>query len=189
MQFRVSTRTATRVLSTLLTAVGVGWLASGSCVVAGCYEDCDPCFQACQCTSTCQNPLVGEGGHAIVVHTARISTNEGGSFVRTLEIQVGPSLEFVADEHAPGTAHIAPGTAHIAQFARQVLLVNSALFSAEPDPKWDLDAVHAFPTHTAVQFVHDAGPYGLRRANSVTLLFDDAGRLLEVTQVVDRSSF
>lgn len=182
MQQRVPTSTATQVLTALLAAVGVGLLASGSCVVAGCYEDCDPCFQACKCSSTCQNPLVGENGHAIVEHTTRIALNDAAGFVRTLEVQVGPSLEFVDADQAHGTEEIA-------QFARQILHVNGALFSAEPDPKWDLAAVHAFPTHTAVQFAHDAGPYGLRRANSVTLLFDDVGRLLEVTQVVDRSSF
>lgn len=147
-------------------------------MVAGCYEDCDPCFQACQCRTVCQHPVVGENGLVIVEHTSRVLQDDA-RFVRHIGVVIGPSLEFAPEVRTAGATGIA-------NFARGVLDVNAELFSAERDPAWNLAAVESFPAHTTVQFVHEPGPYGSRRANSVTFLFDGVGRLLEVTQVVER---
>jgi hypothetical protein len=167
-----------RLATAILAASAAGWLASGSCVVAGCYEDCDPCFQACKCRTVCQHPVVGEHGLVIVEHTSRVLADEA-RFVRLIDVVIGPSLEF-----APAVRN--EGATGIADFARGVLDVNAELFTAERDPAWTLAAVETFPAHTTVQFAHDPGPYGSRSANSVTFLFDGVGRLLEVTQVVER---
>lgn len=157
----------------ILAPLAVGWLAGGSCSVAGCYEDCDPCFQHCQCKEICRNPLVGEGGLRVVEHETRVLRDDRAEHARVLDVRVGPSLEFT-----PGSVN----PARIADFARAVLEVNAGLFTAQRDPAWRLDAVHVLPDRTAVQFALESS----RRANSVTLLFDARGRLLEATHVVDR---
>lgn len=170
--------------ASLLAPLVAGWLAGGSCVVAGCYEDCDPCFQACKCHTVCQNPVVGESGLRIVAHDSRVLRGTGDRFVRVLDVAVGPAL--VLSTGADPTARVDP--ARVAEFARRVLDVNADLFTAVPEPIWLLDAVHEFADGVVVQFALDPDGVARTRANSVSLLFDAHGRLREATHVVDPRS-
>lgn len=165
----------------VLVPLAAGWLAGGSCSVSACYEECDPCFQVCKCTRVCQNPVAGEQGLRIVAHEARVLERTGAGFVRVLDVAVGPALAWSAGDEPADPARLA-------EFARRVLDVNAGLFTAAPDPVWTLEALHAFPGRTVVQFALEPGRFAPRRANSVSLLFDAEGRLLEATHVVDPRS-
>jgi len=159
----------------ILAPLAVGWLAGGSCTLAACYEECDPCYQSCKCSSVCQNLVAGENGLTIVAHTSRIVESSRARFVRQFQVLVGPTLELVTETD----------TTRLVDFAGRVLDVNAILFTAEREPRWSLAAVHAFRDSTAVSF--ELGSDTPRRSNSVTLSFDATGRLLELTHVVDHS--
>ncbi len=165
-----------RAARSLALLAGVGWLASGSCVVAACYEECDPCFQACKCHKVCQNPVAGEAGLRIAVHEARVLADDGGRYVRIVRVAVGPSLEFVPDADRD----------RLADFARRILDVNADLFTSRRDPVWRLDAAQSFPECSVLQFALVPERGDAQRSNSVSLLFDARGRLLEAHHVVDR---
>lgn len=168
-------RTA-RVASSLATVAFAGWLSSGSCTVAACYEDCDPCFQACKCSNVCQHPVLAGSGLDIVEHTSRIVESSRGRFVREIQVVVGPTLEFAEEQDSM----------RVADFARRVLDANADLFTSERAPKWALVGIHAFRDSIAVAF--ELEPPTPRGSNSVTLSFDAHGRLLEVAHVVDRTT-
>ncbi|MCY2959705.1 MAG: hypothetical protein NTY35_06025 [Planctomycetota bacterium] len=171
----------------VLAPLACGWLASGSCSVSACYEECDPCFQACKCSGVCQNPVAGEQGLRIVAHESRILAAEDDRFVRVLDVVVGPSLEFASgNERSDRDRSV--DLARLAEFAREILVVNAEVFTSVRDPDWRLDAVHAFSACSVAQFHLEPGRSTARRANSVSLLFDAHGRLLEATHVVDRGS-
>lgn len=159
----------------LLAPLAIGWLASGSCSLSACYEECDPCYQACKCSNLCQNLVAGESGLSIVAHTSRIVESSRARFVRQFEVLVGPTLELTTET----------SSARLVDFARRVLDVNVILFTAEREPRWSLAAVHAFRDSTAIAF--ELQSPASRRSNSVTLVFDATGRLLELTHVVDRT--
>lgn len=161
--------------------LGAGWLSSGSCTVAACYEDCDPCFQACKCTRVCENPVAGEQGLRIVAHEPRVLERTGGRFVRVLDVVVGPALAPLHADEGPEAAE----PARLAEFARSVLDVNADLFTAVAAPLWRLEAVESFPDRTAVLFALEPGHFEARRANTVSLYFDAHGRLLEAAHVVE----
>lgn len=160
----------------LVAPLAIGWLASGSCTVAACYEECDPCYQLCNCSNLCQNLVAGENGLAIVEATTRIVETSRDRFVRQIQVVVGPTLEFALESDST----------RLADFARRVLATNSDLFTAERAPKWSLIAEHTFRDSTAVAFELETSAPG--NSNSVTLSFDEKGRLLEVTHAVDRAS-
>ncbi len=187
MNSQPQTRSVNRLLGVIVTALGAGWLASGSCSVAGCYEDCDPCYQQCQCKTVCHNPAAGQHGLTIVARATRSALDRDGRFVRVFDVALGPAIELAADglDSARGAR---PASDRIAAFALRLLDANAGLFAAAAASAWDLAAVHAFPTRTAVQFERRVRPYERARANSVTFLFDDFGRLLEVAQVVEAAS-
>jgi len=168
-------RNAARNVATLALA---GWLASGSCTVAACYEECDPCFQACKCSSICQNPVAGEQGLRILAHESRVLAADDDRFVRSLAIAVGPSLEFAPDADRE----------QLVEFALRVLDVNAELFTARRDTVWTLVDAQSFPERSVLHFALEPERVAPRRANSVSLLFDTRGRLLEATHVVDRDS-
>ncbi len=160
----------------ILAPFAVGWLAGGSCTIAACYEECDPCYQACKCSHLCQNLVAGESGLTIVAHRACIVESSDARFVRQFQVAVGPTLEFVAESEST----------RFVDFARRVLEVNASLFTAEREPRWSFAAVHAFRDSTAISFeLLSSTP---ARSNSVTLSFDAKGRLLEAAHVVDHSS-
>jgi hypothetical protein len=168
-------------LAPLGAAVGVpllaGWLASGSCTVVACYEECDPCFQNCKCSSICQNPLAGEGGFRIAEYEARVEADGPGRTLRTFQAIVGPELPCL-DTTEPCDE------ARVAAFARHVLDVNASLFTSEREPVWILDAVTPLGGGVAAQFQLAAARSG--PVHSVTLLLDPRGRLVEIDQVLDR---
>jgi hypothetical protein len=166
-----------RAVRALAPLAGVGWLAGGSCVVAACYEECDPCFQACKCHKVCQNPVAGEPGLRIAAYDARVLPDSGGRFVRVVRVAVGPSLEFVPDADPD----------RLPDFARRILDVNSDLFTSRRDPVWHLDAVQSFPECSVLQFALVPERCAAPSSNSVSLLFDARGRLLEADHVVDRA--
>lgn len=160
-----------------LAPLGAGWLASGSCVAVGCYEDCDPCFQQCKCSHTCQNHLGGEQALRFGAHESRVVEQDEHGYLRVLDVADGPVVG-LADGAGHGPAR---DPARVAAFARRVLDVNADVFTAQPAPDWRLDAVHAFDAGTVVQFHLDAAP----RASSVSLHFDAQGRLVEATHAVE----
>jgi len=168
-------------------AVGVpllaGWLASGSCTLAACYEECDPCFQACKCSSNCQNPLAGEGGFRIAEAETRVAVDGEGRTWRTYRAIVGPELR--CDEPAE-----ACDEQRVAEFAWRVLAVNAPLFTAVREPVWLLDAVTPLGVGVAVQFhlapARKDSDGAKAPVHSLTLLLDPRGRLVEIDQVLDR---
>lgn len=169
-------------------AVGVpllaGWLASGSCTVVACYEECDPCFQNCKCSSNCQNPLAGEGGFRIVAADARVAADGEGRTWRTFSAIVGPELRCAEPEPCDEQ--------RVADFARRVLDVNASLFTAVREPVWLLDAVTPLGAGVAVQFhlapAHLGAGGAKVHVHSLTLLLDPRGRLVEIDQVLDRGT-
>ncbi|MBL8863830.1 MAG: hypothetical protein JNK02_17705 [Planctomycetes bacterium] len=165
-----------RHLVLLVAPLAVGWLASGSCTVVACYEECDPCWQQCKCSGTCGNPAAGGAGARIMAHHARVVEASAERVIREIEVLDGPTVP-----EDPGA-----GPEGMADFARGVLAANAALFASDPDPRWRLEAVHALPGGTAVQFSLAPGAHAAPRSNSVTLLFDARGRLLEAAQIVER---
>lgn len=169
--------------SSLATIALAGWLASGSCTVAACYEECDPCFQACKCSSICHNLVAGEQGLRIVAHESRVLVADDEQFARSLGVVVGPSLEF-----ASGADPKPVDPRRLADFARRILDVNAALFTSQREPVWTLVDAQAFPEQSVLHFALEPESFAPRRANSVSLLFDARGRLLEATHVVDRGS-
>lgn len=166
-----------RAARSLALLAGVGWLVSGSCVVAACYEECDPCFQVCKCHTVCQNPVAGGTGLRIAAFDARVLADDSGRFVRVVRVAVGPSLEFVPDAEPD----------RLGEFARRILDVNADLFTSRRDPVWRLDVVHAFPENRVLQFALVPERGAAPRANTVSLLFDARGRLLEADHVVERA--
>jgi hypothetical protein len=157
-----------------------GWLASGSCTVVACYEECDPCFQACKCSSNCQNPLAGEGGFRIAEYEARVVADGPGRTLRTFLAIVGPELPCAGGPDPCDEASVAA-------FSRHVLDVNATLFTAERDPVWLLDAVTPLGAGVAAHFQLASARVGAP-VHSITLLLDPRGRLVEIDQVLDRGS-
>jgi len=155
-----------------------GWLASGSCVYVGCYEDCDPCFQNCKCSTICQNPLAGEGGFRIAEYESLVAADGPGRTLRTFRAIVGPELPCVGTTEACDDASVA-------QFTRHVLDVNASLFTAEREPAWILDAITPLGAGVAVQYQLATARPGAP-VHSLTLLLDPRGRLVEIDQVLDR---
>jgi hypothetical protein len=157
-----------------------GWLASGSCTVVACYEECDPCFQQCKCSSNCQNHLAGEGGFRIVASDARVATDGEGRTLRTFSAIVGPELSG-ADDGCDAE--------RVAAFARTVLEVNAARFTARRAATWQLDAVQPVAGGAAATFHLVPGRLDApARANSITLFLDPRGRLVQIDQVFDRGN-
>jgi hypothetical protein len=151
----------------------VGWLGSGSCTISACYEECDPCFSACKCTSTCHAHLHAGTGPRIQSCCSRIAESSATRFVRELEVLDGPRTP--SDPEMP--------EARLVEFARAVLAANAEFFSAQPAPRWTLEAVEVLDRARGLTFSLDDDA---RRANSVTLWFDVHGRLLATTQIVER---
>ncbi len=169
-----------------MTPVLAGWLASGSCYVAGCYEDCDPCLQQCRCTSQCTHGLAGPDGLRIVAFESRVEADGEGRSRRVLRNVLGPALDLAA---GPGPH----GAEDLARFARGILAANPEFFPTRPDARWVLDAVELFETAGVVSFHHDSAPsasdgFRSRHTNSVSLLFDRRGRLVEVDQAFARGT-
>lgn len=168
-------------------AVGVpllaGWLASGSCTLVACKENCDPCYQACNCSSNCHNPLAGEGGFRIVASDARIAADGEGRTWRTFGAIVGPELQ------CAGTAE-GCDEQRVAEFALGVLDANAPLFTALREPVWILDAVTPLGAGVAVQFhlapARVVAGGASAPAHSLTLCLDPRGRLVQIDQVLDR---
>lgn len=61
-----------RRLAQAAVAGAAGLLASGSCYVSYCAEDCDPCFQDCKCKTVCTATAPG-APDGLRIHAVRIA--------------------------------------------------------------------------------------------------------------------
>jgi hypothetical protein len=171
-RFPTARRRTARLAAALAAPFAAGWLASGSCTISACYEDCDPCWQDCRCSSHCHG--VAGSAPRIGAHRARVAQSDAGGFVREIEVLAGPVLPPDPDGGAP----------RLAEFALEILRANADLFTAEPAPRWRIEAVHDLRGGSGVQLELESGRHAPARSNSVTLWFDEQGRLLATTQVV-----
>lgn len=115
-------------------ALLAGFLASGSCYVSYCAEDCDPCFQDCKCKTVCSAtaPGVADG---LRIHAARIAI-EGR---RTI-------VDGVFGLRA------APGT-DLVRHARAVLQANQDLPGMPREQEWELLAADRLRDGAAVHLL------------------------------------
>jgi hypothetical protein len=166
-------------LSHLAPPLLAGWLASGSCIYVGCYEDCDPCYQECVCKKTCEHALAAESAYGIATAEARVERDSAGRSVRTLSGIVGPSLELV---RGPGP-HDA---AEVARFARAVLEVNAERVPCRAGSEWALEALERFEAAWVAHY-RAVPRWGARLevSNTVSMLFDGDGRLVELAQAFE----
>lgn len=115
----------------LVAAAAVGFLASGSCSLVYCSEDCDPCWQQCKCKTICSSavPAGSSSAHALLVHAARTHTLVSA---RGLEVTYDGILGLPVQVRTDLEAH-----------ARAVLEANSALpgMPTDPEAAWQLLAV------------------------------------------------
>jgi hypothetical protein len=167
---------ATRLLSLLVALLAVGWLGGGSCTVAACYEDCDPCLSQCKCSNHCkQTQATFQAGHALIEFLVIEHPSDGKRAQRTFTEIAGLSVE-----RAGGPAW--PADEFVVRFARGVLAVNPHhLALRDAPPAFELDSVLRYETATVLQF-HQAG-LGTRE-NLITFLLDPRGNLVEIDQAV-----
>lgn len=160
-----------RAFTSLVAAFAIGWLAGGSCVVATCFEDCDPCIQQCKCkTSKCSTTQAAyQATHALIAfeHTETTSPN---AHQRTFTNIAGLSVQ-----RAGGPAQ--PGTDDVVRFARGVLLVNRPLFRLDPNELTLLQALHC-ESGTLAQFQRG---HEDRATDLITFFFDPRGNLMQIT--------
>jgi hypothetical protein len=162
----------------LLIALGAGVSTSGSCVVAYCSEDCDPCLTQCKCTHECHHTSASFQATHALVDFVFVETRSGERTVRTFGDVLGLSVRA-----AGGPSVVESG--ELVRFARGVLEVNAARFGTAASSSWLLDSVDAYETVRVATF-HLEAPETTRAraANSISFLFDRAGFLIEVDQTL-----
>lgn len=170
--------------TSVIGALAIGWLDSGSCTVAACYEDCDPCFETCHCQRTCSHALAGAAAYRIVACEQRTRRESDSRVVKSFTHVIGPSLELALGPD-PHTEH------ELAAFAVGVLEENRAFVTSIGSARWVLDAVERYETAGVVNLHQDLATAsdGARSflSNSASLLFDRSGNLLEIEQVLERA--
>ncbi len=173
------------------TTMGVLLLASGTCEVSYCSEDCDPCVTQCHCS----NLVCHHGAATAFRETHRLASFEllerrdpspgraaSGSIVRTFADIYGLSVQ-----RAGGPA--IPSAPDLVAFARGVLEVNAALFAREDRRAgWILDSVDLYESAGVVTFHREytSASDGARflPTNCVSFLFDPHGSLIEIDQTL-----
>jgi hypothetical protein len=182
----------------LLASCAAGWLASGTCTVVACYEDCDPCFQQCKCSGQCPEFAQHAGGsdepYRIAAFESRVQPDGDGRTLRIFSAIIGPSLALARGPAAAGAdAGDAERREELARFAARVLAVNRELFPTQPGARWVLDGVDLFASAGVVGF-HQGSPTSASddprpvHSNGLQLLFDRRGSLVEVDQVFERGA-
>lgn len=163
-------------------AFAVGWLGGGSCQVSYCSEDCDPCVRQCHCTnSVCiQTNATFQATHALTEFVPVEYATDSGATRRTLIEIVGLSVQ-----RAGGPAW--PEADDVKRFARGILAVNATLLARpEIDSAFEFDSISAFETAWVVQFHQERTETSRSLTNTVSLLLDRSGNLVEIDQTVAR---
>jgi hypothetical protein len=161
------------VLATLCAALAAGLLTSGTCSISACNDNnCDPCTTQCVCSQVCHQTPAFIETHKLVVFDYLEHHEASGAWVRTFAHVAGLSTQA-----AYGTLH--PNAAVYEQFSRGILEVNAELFVSHPHG-WNLIALDILDAVAIVQLARDPAEV----ANSVSLLFDRNGLLIEVQQVI-----
>jgi len=164
----ISKSVASAVAATLL----VLGLCGGSCFVAYCSEDCDPCVAKCKCSTVCNNPqnLGFEGLHRLSAYRVSASFDPEGAYERTFTDIVGLSLDFAQGpvEHS---------AADHTRFAEGVIDVNAWLL-APGGTEWTAEPVQVFQTGFVVPFRGES-PW-----ERLDFLFDRRGNLVEIHQAL-----
>ena len=150
----------------------VGGLSGGSCTVAVCKEDCDPCIQQCKC-STCQHGLAYDFGtvHRLTTFQLTEALDEEHEGDRSYSAIVGLSLDLAHGprEHSP---------AEIVRFARDVIEVNAGLL-APAGERWTPGPLEVFETSLVVPFRDE------RAGAALDVLFDRHANLIEIHRTRD----
>ena len=157
-----------RIASAFAATLIVAGLCGGSCTVAVCKEDCDPCIQQCVCSRHCSNNLVHDYTTAHRLASYRLVTTQDadGGVARTLADIVGLSLDRA---HGP----VAHTLADYTRFAEAVIDVNPWLL-APGGRTWTAEPVQVFDATVIVPFHGSAGTERLE------LLFDAHANLAEI---------
>lgn len=160
-----------RGIRTLAAALALGWLASGTCHISYCSDDCDPCIEECHChKSTCHRTgLSWAFVHTLARYERGDERNPDGSLHRTFG-----AIRGLSTARAGGSA--APSSAEAAFFARNVLAANRALFGRPAEAFTLLDAL-ACESGILVRYQRDEAG---QATDLVTFLFDPRGNLLEI---------
>lgn len=164
-------RSSWRVLAgTAAACLLVAGLCGGSCTVAVCKEDCDPCVQQCVCSGTCHNGLAYdyETVHRFSTYRRTATLAPGRETTQAFTDIVGLSLDLA---HGP----VEHSAADYTRFAEAVIDVNSALL-APKGMKWTPGPVQLFQTAFVVPF------RGENEAEQLEFLFDRRGNLVEIHQ-------
>jgi hypothetical protein len=158
-------------LTSLVAAVAIGWLSSGSCFVSYCSEDCDPCLQQCKCkSSVChQSGAAFQATHALVTFERADEAGKDGALQRVFSDIAGLSVQ-----RAGGPA--VPAAEDVVRFARGVLLVNAALFRRDA-AEFTLLQAERCESGTLAQFQRE---HGGRATDLVTFFFDARGNLQQI---------
>jgi hypothetical protein len=165
-------RSSWRILaSASLAVLVVAGLCGGSCTVAVCKEDCDPCFEQCLCSDVCRNGLAYdyETVHRLSAYR-RTSMLAEDETLHTFTHIVGLSLDLA---HGP----VEHSAADYSRFAAAVIDVNAALL-APGGTNWTQDSVQILQTAVVVPF------RGESEADRLEFLFDRRGNLVEIHQAL-----
>lgn len=172
----VRSEPVSKLVSFLVALLAVGWLGGGSCTVAACYEDCDPCLSQCKCSNHCKLTQASfQATHALTDFLVIEHRSEGELAQRTFTEIVGLSVE-----RAGGPAW--PADEFVVRFVRGVLAVNPHhLALRDTPPAFELDIVLRYETAVVLQFHQTGSP---ARENLITFLFDPRGNLVEIDQAI-----
>src|SRR5262245_12348991 len=159
-------------VSALISTLLVAGLCGGSCFVAYCSEDCDPCVQQCKCHDHCQNGLSYdyETAHRLADYRLVVAREADGTVLRNFAEIVGLSLDFA---HGP----VEHTQADAARFAEAMIDVNPWLL-APGGRRWVAEPVQRFEESFVVPFRGEDAREGLE------FLFDRRGGLVEIHQAL-----
>jgi hypothetical protein len=156
------------IASALAAVLLVALLCGGSCTVAVCKEDCDPCIEQCVCSGTCANGIDYDYRtvHRLSSYSLATSADGEGALTRTFSDIVGLSLD-----RAQGPVPHAAGD--YARFAEAVIDVNAWLL-APGGRAWTAEPVLSFDSAVVVPF------HGEDETERLELLFDGGANLAEI---------